>query len=84
MKTIQTHSKNDKNLYRAKLLTNKILHLILLPTEKCNFRCKYCYEDFSIGRMNVDTISGVKALLEKRCSDLSHREHPTYAASKNA
>jgi len=22
--------------------------LILLPTEKCNFRCTYCYEDFVI------------------------------------
>ncbi|MFM0213856.1 radical SAM protein [Paraburkholderia sediminicola] len=27
------------------------LHLIILPTEKCNFRCTYCYEDFSHGVM---------------------------------
>lgn len=28
-------------------LRNDVLHLILLPTEQCNFRCTYCYEDFS-------------------------------------
>ena len=27
---------------------NAILHLIVLPTEACNFRCTYCYEDFEL------------------------------------
>lgn len=27
-------------------LDNRILKLTVLPTEKCNFRCTYCYEDF--------------------------------------
>lgn len=35
-----------------KEITNNILNLIILPTEKCNFRCKYCYESFSVGKMN--------------------------------
>jgi len=26
--------------------TSKSLQLIVFPTEKCNFRCVYCYEDF--------------------------------------
>ncbi|WDE14342.1 radical SAM protein [Thalassomonas haliotis] len=39
------------------------LHLIILPTEKCNFRCLYCYEDFSIGKMSQDTVEGIKNLL---------------------
>ena len=34
----------------ADALTTRRLHLILLPTEQCNFRCKYCYEDFQHGR----------------------------------
>lgn len=49
---------------------NDRLHLILLPTEKCNFRCTYCYEDFSIGRMTSETIQGVKRLIDRRLDDL--------------
>lgn len=64
--------KYANDIYRAKLASDKILQLILLPTERCNFRCKYCYEDFSIGRMKKETIAGIKALLEKRCADLSY------------
>ncbi|WDE07862.1 radical SAM protein [Thalassomonas viridans] len=46
------------------------LHLTILPTEKCNFRCVYCYEDFSIGKMSRDTIEGIKNLLSKSAPSL--------------
>ncbi|MFI6819155.1 radical SAM protein [Nonomuraea sp. NPDC050328] len=49
---------------------NDALHLILLPTEKCNFRCTYCYEDFSIGRMSASTIQGVNRLIDRRLDGL--------------
>jgi uncharacterized protein len=29
------------------------MDLILLPTEQCNFRCKYCYETFEKGEMSL-------------------------------
>jgi len=28
------------------------LHLVLLPTEQCNIRCKYSYESFKKGKMS--------------------------------
>ena len=31
------------------------LSLILLPTEQCNFRCTYCYEDYKRGKMSEQT-----------------------------
>lgn len=31
---------------------DSIMHLIILPTEQCNFRCKYCYETFNKGKMS--------------------------------
>jgi uncharacterized protein len=54
------------------LTSNRCLSLIIMPTENCNFRCTYCYEDFSIGRMKLETINGIKSLIEKRCSELDY------------
>ena len=47
------------------------LHLILFSTEQCNLRCEYCYEDYTVGRMSRDVVTGIKALLSKRANDLS-------------
>ena len=49
----------------------KYLELTLLPTEQCNFRCTYCYEDFSIGRMSKKTIDSIKNFLNNRISTLT-------------
>jgi len=46
------------------------LLLTLLPTEKCNFRCRYCYEDFKIGKMTPRVVNAVKSLLQNRISTL--------------
>ena len=51
---------------------NDILHLIIMPTEKCNFRCTYCYEKFEHGEMRPDIRSGIKKLVESRAADLKH------------
>ena len=32
----------------------KSLHLVILSTEQCNFRCKYCYESFERGEMSEE------------------------------
>lgn len=57
--------------YLAQLLSSQNQELILFPTEQCNFRCIYCYEDFKVGRMSKGTIDGIKALLEQRVPELS-------------
>lgn len=54
------------------LFSDRILELTILPTEQCNFRCVYCYEDFITGRMKRETIDSIKALLNKRASELEH------------
>ena len=40
------------------LYTNRIsdntLNLTILPTEQCNYRCKYCYESFERGKMSQE------------------------------
>ena len=54
----------------AMLCTNDVLELHLLPTEQCNFRCTYCYEDFVEGRMPAPVVQGVKRLIDRRADSL--------------
>ena len=46
------------------------LELILLASEDCNFRCEYCYEDFTRGTMKPWVRAGIKKLVEKRLPSL--------------
>ncbi len=55
-------------LYSA--VDSRSLELILFPTEQCNFRCVYCYEDFKLGQMSQSVVSGIKALIQHRIPDL--------------
>jgi len=57
-----------RDVYAA--LSNAFLHLIVMPTEACNFRCKYCYEDFALGRMRPEIVGGLKQLLDRRAPEL--------------
>jgi uncharacterized protein len=59
-----------KLIQLPKPLESQILHLILMPTEACNFRCVYCYEDFKLKRMEPWVVSGVKNLLTRRAPGL--------------
>lgn len=52
-------------------LSNEHLHLVILPTEACNFRCVYCYEDFRLGAMEPWVVRGIKELLSRRAPELS-------------
>lgn len=43
--------------------SNRTLLLTLLPTEDCNFRCQYCYEEHNKGKMTKETSTGIKNYL---------------------
>ncbi|MBC8122626.1 MAG: radical SAM protein, partial [Gemmatimonadaceae bacterium] len=70
--TLDATRSEQELLRRGKLVTNKNFQLILLPTEQCNFRCVYCYEDFAVGRMKQEVVQGVKALLDRRSLSLHY------------
>jgi uncharacterized protein len=68
------HADGAKSILAEELgnwLRNDTLHLIVLPTEHCNFRCTYCYEDFLVGRMAAPMIEGVKRLIDRRIEGLA-------------
>jgi len=49
-----------------------MMHLILMTTEACNFRCTYCYQHFMKGKMKPEVVSGVKAFVNERVKTLSN------------
>ncbi|WP_299003226.1 radical SAM protein [uncultured Shewanella sp.] len=59
-----------RNLLSTSLNPN-VFHLILFPTEQCNFRCVYCYEDFNIGAMEPWLIQAIKQFLETKIPQLT-------------
>lgn len=47
------------------------MHLVLLVTEACNFRCHYCYESFPRGNMRDAVIEGLTAYMAQRAKTLN-------------
>lgn len=62
----------DQPLDWLHAFTNSSLHLILFMTEQCNFRCVYCYEDFKLGNIQDEVVTGVKNLISKRIPEIQH------------
>lgn len=52
---LSAHDRGQRNgfsdLVLARAITPRHQGMLVFPTEKCQFRCSYCYEDFEIGRM---------------------------------
>lgn len=42
------------------------MHLVIMPTESCNFRCTYCYESFLRGKMKEPIIRGLQLFLNEK------------------
>lgn len=59
----------DERQKREALFTqinaNKMLRLIILPTEQCNYRCKYCYESFKKGKMKLEVQNAIIKFVQK-------------------
>jgi uncharacterized protein len=55
---------------RDACLSDRVLQLIVMPTERCNFRCRYCFEDFQRGRMSPVVVGGLRKFLTLRAAGL--------------
>ena len=50
---------------KEKYIDTSELFLMILPTEQCNFRCEYCYENFERPHMSSKTVNGIKELVRE-------------------
>jgi uncharacterized protein len=53
-------------------LRNDFFNMIIFPTEECNFRCVYCYEDFEVGNMPQWVVEATKLLLTNKVKNLKY------------
>ena len=51
------------------LSSDKKLCIIIMPTEDCNFRCKYCYETFKKGRMSTEVQNAIIRYVKKNIKE---------------
>lgn len=51
-----------------KRIYNPSLILVIMPTEDCNFRCSYCYEEHKKGMMNIITAQSIIKFVAKSIS----------------
>ncbi|PLO80146.1 hypothetical protein CWN03_26250, partial [Klebsiella quasipneumoniae] len=52
-------------------LDDSELNLIIMPTEQCNFRCTYCYEDFEFGSMSYEISTYIMKLIDNSAPRLN-------------
>ena len=57
-------------LRKMNMLSNdKKLCVIIMPTEDCNFRCKYCYETFKKGKMSQEVQDSIIRYVKKNIKE---------------
>lgn len=59
----------DEDIYCQRILWERVLSnqlfLVLIPTEGCNFRCKYCYENHENRRMDIKSEDAIVRFVKK-------------------
>ncbi len=57
------------NLEQYESLMERDLIVTIMPTETCNFRCPYCYENHKPKTMREETIQGIESYIQSKLSD---------------
>lgn len=65
---------SDLKLFQNDYINNPRLSICVLPTEKCNFRCVYCYENFAYGSMALETQNALLLWIKKNIKNYSGLE----------
>lgn len=70
--SILFNKNSDEESYQSLLQYSSLYgsgtNIILMPTEQCNFRCTYCYENFEKPKMSRETVDNIKGYLLRNVS----------------
>ena len=58
------------SLYYNAAMDSRLM-LIVMPTEQCNFRCPYCYENYENGKMSNDSQKALLKFLQRKLDESS-------------
>lgn len=64
-----THQEINKALIEAKKLLSDTLILTIMPTEGCNFRCSYCYENHTPNSMTPQMLDQLKKFITSQAQN---------------
>ncbi len=62
----ESEIKSELDSYKKKL--NRLLLLTIIPTQECNFRCPYCYENHEAVTMSEKTLTQIQKYIEEHIS----------------
>lgn len=65
---LQNEEEVRASLGKLREIMNQTLHLTMIPTEGCNFRCSYCYENHVPAFMRNETLQQIKKFIGERVS----------------
>ena len=67
---------NEEEIYQAiaelRQTMNDVLLLTIMPTEGCNFRCPYCYEDHTPISMNRKLLDQIQDYITRKAPNFQH------------
>lgn len=65
-KLLANESEIKDTLKEAQSLLEEVLFLVIMPTEGCNFRCPYCYEDHAPISMSRQILDQIQAYIAEQ------------------
>ncbi len=54
-----------KNFRDYQVFDNSFMSLTLIPTDKCNFNCLYCYQSDTVHDMSIETADSIVKMIER-------------------
>lgn len=63
---LENGSEIRRSIQELKDIIDKTLHITIMPTERCNFRCLYCYEDHVPISMRQETLEMIQKYIAQQ------------------